>query len=140
MAQEIKTKKIEAVHLDEKKKTQFKANPMPDLDKPVVLPNKPVNVPTKAKPFDLWIEKRVEERKRKWEEDVENELKQQREAAKFKARPARVLEDEPFVAKPSEKSLTEIDPNFELHSDKRAKEREEYDMGRINREAELDAA
>ena len=43
------------------------------------------------------------------------------------------------MAKPSDKSLTEIDPNFELHSDKRAKEREEYDMGRINREAELDA-
>ena len=44
------------------------------------------------------IEKRVEERKRKWEEDVENELKQQREAANFKARPARVLENEPFVS------------------------------------------
>jgi hypothetical protein len=44
------------------------------------------------------IEKRVEERKRKWEEDVENELKQQREAAIFKARPARVLEEKPFVS------------------------------------------
>ena len=44
------------------------------------------------------IEQRVEERKRKWEEDVENELKQQREATKFKARPARVLEEESFVS------------------------------------------
>ena len=44
------------------------------------------------------IEKRVEERKRKWEEDVENELKQQREATRFKARPATVLEEEFFVS------------------------------------------
>ena len=44
------------------------------------------------------IEKRVEERKRKWEEDVENELKQQREATRFKARPATVLEEEIFVS------------------------------------------
>ena len=44
------------------------------------------------------IEKRVEERKRKWEEDVENELKQQREARKFQARPALVLDEESFVS------------------------------------------
>ena len=44
------------------------------------------------------IEKRVEERKRKWEEDVENELKQQREAANFRARPANVLDQAPFVS------------------------------------------
>ena len=42
----------------------------------------------------------MEERKRKWEENVENELKQRREAAEFKARPARVLEEEPFVSCP----------------------------------------
>ena len=50
------------------------------------------------KPLCFRIEKRVEERKRKWEEDVENELKQQREATRFKARPARVLEEESFVS------------------------------------------
>ena len=36
--------------------------------------------------------------------------------------------------------MTEIDPNFQLHSDKRAEEREEYDMKRKNKEAEMDAA
>ena len=51
-----------------------------------------------SKPEYYRIEKRVEERKRKWEEDVENELKQQREATRFKARPARVLEEESFVS------------------------------------------
>ena len=44
------------------------------------------------------------------------------------------------MPKPSEKPFTEIDPNFQLHSDKRAEEREEYDMRRKNKEAELDAA
>ena len=34
----------------------------------------------------------------------------------------------------------EIDSNFQLHSDKRAEEREEYEMRRKNKEAELDAA
>ena len=36
--------------------------------------------------------------------------------------------------------MTEIDPNFQLHSDKRAEEREEYEMKRRNKEAEMDAA
>ena len=44
------------------------------------------------------------------------------------------------VPKPSDKPLTEIDPNFQLHSDKRAEEREEYEMKRRNKEAEMDAA
>ena len=41
--------------------------------------------------------------------------------------------------KPSEKPLSQIDPNFQLHSDVRAEKREEYDMLRRNKEAELDA-
>jgi len=113
---------------------------MPNLEKIGGLPEKQNVQPTQAEPFNLLIEQRVEERKRKWEEDVENELKQQREATKFKARPARVLEEESFVPKPSDKPLTEIDPNFQLHSDKRAEEREEYEMKRRNKEAEMDAA
>ena len=40
--------------------------------------------------------------------------------------------------KPSEKPLSQIDPNFQLHSDIRAEKREEYDMLRRNKEAELD--
>lgn len=140
VAQELKSKKIEAVLEEEKKERQFKASNMPNLDKPASLPIKQPIMPTQAEPFNLWIEKRVEERKRKWEEDVENELKQQRAAANFTARPARVLEEAPFIPKPSDKPLAQIDQNFQLHSDRRAEEREEYDMKRKNKEAELDAA
>ena len=48
--------------------------------------------------FIYSIEKRVEERKRKFEEEVENQYKELREATKFKARPATVLEEAPFVS------------------------------------------
>ena len=44
------------------------------------------------------------------------------------------------MAKPSDKPLSQIDPNFMLHSDRRAEERQEYDMARKNKEAELDGA
>ena len=54
IAQEMKAKKIEAALEEEKKERQFKANPMPNLDKPVGLPNKQTNLPTQAEPFDLW--------------------------------------------------------------------------------------
>jgi hypothetical protein len=37
------------------------------------------------------IEKRVGDRLQKWQEDVDKELEQQREAAKFHARPATIL-------------------------------------------------
>jgi len=46
---------------------------------------------------------------------------------------------DPFIPAPSSKPPAEIDPNFELHSDKRAKERETYEMHRKAKEAELDA-
>jgi hypothetical protein len=84
------------------------------------------------------IEKRVETRLNKWQEDMEDELRRQREAALFKARPAAVLEQEPFVPKKSDKPLCEID-NVELHSDRRAMDREQYDMHRMKREADLEA-
>merc|ERR1719361_1463462 len=138
MAQESKAKKIEAVKEAEKKEEEFKAKPMPNLSKPIGLPNKQPAPPTEAQPFQLIIEKRVEERKRKFEEEVENQFKELREATKFKARPATVLEEAPFSTKPSEKPLSQIDPNFQLHSDIRAEKREEYDMLRRNKEAELD--
>ena len=54
IAHEMKAKKIEAVLEGEKRERQFKANPMPNHDKPVVLPTKQTNMPTQAEPFDLW--------------------------------------------------------------------------------------
>jgi targeting protein for Xklp2 len=41
------------------------------------------------------------------------------------------------LPKPSEKPLSEVS-NFELHSDRRARDREEYDLQRKQKEAELE--
>ena len=54
MAQEMKAKKIEAVLEEEKKERHFKANPMPNLDKKVIIPSQPPTLPTQAEPFNLW--------------------------------------------------------------------------------------
>ena len=83
------------------------------------------------------VEKRVEARVTKWQESLEMELKAQREAALFKARDPHVLNKEPFIPKASEKPLSEID-NFELHSDRRAAEREQYERMKKQKEAELE--
>jgi targeting protein for Xklp2 len=80
----------------------------------------------------------VEERLHKWQEEVKKELKEQREAANFKARPVTVLDKQPFQPKPSDKPLSEVS-NFELHSDRRAREREEFEQMRKQKEAELEA-
>ena len=50
----------------------------------------------------------------------------------------RFQEKQPFVPKPAEKPLLEVS-NFELHSDRRAREREEFDLQRKQKEAELEA-
>ena len=74
----------------------------------------------------------------KWHDEVEAELRKQREAAEFRAREAEILRKDPFIPKPSEKPLSEID-NFELHSDRRAAEREEYEMKKRERDVEKES-
>ena len=73
----------------------------------------------------------------KWQESLEAELKAQHDAALFKAREAEVLRKDPFQPKASEKPLSEID-NFELHSDRRAAEREHYERQKKQKEAEME--
>lgn len=46
-----KREKIDKILEQEKKEREFKANPMPNLNKPVGLPIKEVILPTEAKPF-----------------------------------------------------------------------------------------
>ena len=79
----------------------------------------------------------MEARVSKWQESLEAELKAQRDAALFKARDPEVLYKEPFVPKGSEKPLSEID-NFQLHSDRRAAEREQFERLKKQKEAELE--
>ena len=47
-----KHEKIEKILEQEKKEREFRANPMPDLHKPVALPLKNVLMPTDPKPFN----------------------------------------------------------------------------------------
>lgn len=69
---------------------------------------------------------------------MEEALRKQREAANFKAHPAKVLAAEPFVPAKSTKPLAEVS-NFQLHSDKRAIEREQFTMQQKQKEAELES-
>ena len=54
-------------------------------------------------------------------------------------RPASILDRQPFIPKPSDKPLSEVS-NFELHSDRRAREREQFDLQQKQREAELESS
>merc|ERR1712059_232953 len=85
------------------------------------------------------IEERVESRLAKWQEGVAKELEEQKAAALFKATDAKVLGAAPFVTKVSDKPLTEVS-NIVLHSDRRAEEREQYEMVRKENEVKLLAA
>lgn len=133
-----KREKIDKILEQEKKEREFKANPMPNLNKPVGLPIKEVILPTEAKPFHHEMEKRVENRIQKWQKGVEEELRKQQEAAMFKARPAKVLYQEPFRPEHHDKPMTEIS-NFELHSDRRAREREAFELEKKRKEADLES-
>eukprot|EP00095_Tigriopus_kingsejongensis_P000916 maker-scaffold186_size273091-snap-gene-1.36 protein:Tk00916 transcript:maker-scaffold186_size273091-snap-gene-1.36-mRNA-1 annotation:"targeting protein for xklp2 isoform x3" len=133
-----KRDRIEKIFEQEKKEREFKANPMPDLNKPVGLPIKEVILPTEVKPFHHEIEKRVENRVQKWQKSMEEELRKQQEAALFKARPAKVLQQEPFRPEHHEKPMIEIS-NFELHSDRRARDREAFELQKKRNEADLES-
>ena len=57
---------------------------------------------------------------------MEGEARKLQEAAQFKARPADVIHKKPFEPKKSERPLTDI-TTVELNTERRAKEREEFD-------------
>ena len=79
----------------------------------------------------------MDERVKKWNLDIEEEMRRNREAANFKANPAKVLDQPQFKPTKSDKPLAEVS-NFELHSDKRARDREEFEMRKKQREAGIE--
>ncbi|CAB4056760.1 TPX2 [Lepeophtheirus salmonis] len=93
-------------------------------------------MPTRIEPFNLDVnrKKRVEARLKKWEENLEQESRKQKEATKFKAKPAKL--GMPFVPAPSNKPLVEIS-NFELHTDRRAQDREVFELHIKEKEVEI---
>ncbi|NXJ83216.1 TPX2B protein, partial [Trogon melanurus] len=125
-----KEKKIEELQKEEVPK--FKALPLPYFDH-VKLPEKKVRNPTQPEPFNLQVDERGAAKLQSWKQQLEEDLKRQKEAACFKARPNTVVYQEPFVPKKENKMLSEslsgsvVPESFELATEKRAKERQEFE-------------
>lgn len=135
---EEKEKKLEELRNAEAPK--FKAQPLPDFDH-ISLPEKKVKDITQPEPFNLEIDKRGQSKLEVWKHQVEEERKRLKEISTFKARPNTVTHHEPFVPKKESRILTEslsgsiVQESFELATEKRAKERQEFEK----RLAELEA-
>ncbi|EOA96536.1 Targeting protein for Xklp2, partial [Anas platyrhynchos] len=133
-----KEKKIEELQKEEVPK--FKALPLPYFDR-VKLPEKKVKTPTQPEPFHLQIDERGAAKLQSWKQQLKEDLKRQKEAACFKARPNVVVHQEPFVPKKDNKPVSEslsgsvVPESFELATEKRAKERQEFEKRLANIEA-----
>ncbi|NXA03585.1 TPX2 protein, partial [Sapayoa aenigma] len=125
-----KEKKIEELQKEEVPK--FKAMPLPYFDQ-VKLPEKKVKTPTQPEPFHLQVDERGAAKLQSWKDQLKEDLKRQKEAACFKARPNTVVYQEPFVPKKEHKLLSEslsgsvVPESFELATERRAKERQEFE-------------
>uniref|UniRef100_G3SCX4 TPX2 microtubule nucleation factor n=1 Tax=Gorilla gorilla gorilla TaxID=9595 RepID=G3SCX4_GORGO len=133
-----KEKKIKELQKGEVPK--FKALPLPHFDT-INLPEKKVKSVTQIEPFCLETDRRGALKAQTWKHQLEEELRQQKEAACFKARPNTVISQEPFVPKKEKKSVAEglsgslVQEPFQLATEKRAKERQELEK----RMAEVEA-
>ncbi|XP_059396582.1 targeting protein for Xklp2-like isoform X2 [Carassius carassius] len=127
----MKEKKLEEMRNEEVPK--FKAQPLPDFHE-VHLPEKKVLEPTKPAPFKLMIDERGASKGERWEQMMKEELKRQAEAACFKARPNNVMHKEPFVPKKENRSIL-VPEGFQLATERRAKERMEFEKELSEKEA-----
>ncbi|XP_039575234.1 targeting protein for Xklp2 isoform X3 [Passer montanus] len=133
-----KEKKIEELQKEEVPK--FKALPLPYFDE-VKLPEKKVKNPTQPEPFHLQVDERGAAKLQSWKQQLEEDLKRQKEAACFKARPNTVTHQEPFVPKKEHRILSEslsgsvVPESFELATERRAKERQEFEKRLAEAEA-----
>ncbi|XP_018594565.1 targeting protein for Xklp2 isoform X1 [Scleropages formosus] len=137
--QALKEKRLEQMRNEEVPK--FKAQPLPDFHE-VHLPEKKVIEPTKVEPFRLLADERGAAKSERWEQMMKEELRQQVEAANFKARPNMVTSKEPFVPKKENRSVLEavshptVPEGFQLSTERRAKERQEFERSLCEREAQ----
>ncbi|XP_012583648.1 PREDICTED: targeting protein for Xklp2 isoform X2 [Condylura cristata] len=104
---------------------KFKALPVPHFDT-INLPEKKVKNATQIEPFCLETDKRGALKAQTWKHQLEEELKQQKEATCFKARPNNVTSQEPFVPKKERKPIAVQEP-FQLATERRAKEWQELE-------------
>ncbi|XP_029576010.1 targeting protein for Xklp2-B isoform X3 [Salmo trutta] len=134
----LKEKRLEELRHEEVPK--FKAQLLPDFHE-VVLPEKKVAEPTKPEPFKLLIDERGAVKHDRWEQMVKEEQKHQAEAATFKARPNMVTHKEPFIPKKENRAVLDYMSNsvvperFQLSTERRAKERLEFDQALSEKEA-----
>ncbi|XP_012686461.2 targeting protein for Xklp2 isoform X2 [Clupea harengus] len=126
----LKEKKLEELRKEESH--EFKATPLPDFNE-ISLPEKKVVEPTKLEPFRLQIDERGALKSDRWERMMKEELKQQAEAATFKARPNTVTHKEPFVPKKENRSILATE-EFHLYTERRAKERQDFEQEKSERE------
>ncbi|XP_073669129.1 targeting protein for Xklp2 isoform X2 [Paramisgurnus dabryanus] len=127
----MKEKKLEELRNEEVPK--FKAQPLPDFHE-VHLPEKKVLEPTKPAPFKLMADERGAVKGERWEQMMREELKHQAEAACFKARPNMITHKEPFVPKKENRSIL-VPEGFQLLTERRAKERLEFEKELCEKEA-----
>ncbi|XP_070587054.1 targeting protein for Xklp2-like isoform X2 [Erythrolamprus reginae] len=127
-----KEKKIEELQKEEVPK--FKAHPLLHFDH-INLPEKKIKSATKPEPFQLAIDARGAARQEMWQQQLKEEMRRQKEAAVFKAQPSQVLHQEPFVPRKDSKLLLAPD-QFELATERRARERQEFEKRQAEREAE----
>ena len=128
-----KEEKIKEVLQKETASASFKAQPMPiPLSPSETLPVKQLKPSTKSEPFQLRCDERAASRVDRWAKQVEDEVKEMREQAEFKATKnyEKVLSGKPWQPKLEHKSMTEP-LNVVLRSDARAKEREELQKRRL---------
>ncbi|XP_006881483.1 PREDICTED: targeting protein for Xklp2 [Elephantulus edwardii] len=134
-----KEKKIKELQKGEVPK--FKALPLPHFDT-INLPEKKVKTATQVEPFSLETDRRGAVKMQTWKHQLEEELKQQKEAACFKARPNTVISHEPFVPKKEKKTVAEAlagslaQEPFQLATEKRAQERQELEKKMAEVEAQ----
>ncbi|XP_073538914.1 targeting protein for Xklp2 isoform X2 [Phyllobates terribilis] len=113
---------------------KFKAQPLPQFDH-IALPEKKVKEVTSQEPFNLQIDKRGEQKLQRWKQQIKEEQKQQKEMTSFKARPNTVTNQEPFVPKKDSRMLS-VQENFELATERRARERQEFEKRFADMEAQ----
>ncbi|KAI0221310.1 hypothetical protein LSAT2_027322 [Lamellibrachia satsuma] len=130
-----KEEKIKQVYEEEKKKREFTAQLLPIVSPD--LPPKVVRSATKVVPFELEVDLRGAKKAEEWTFKLEEELKQQRALANFKAHSSSVLHKAPFVPIKSDKPLTEV-LDFELNTESRAERRAEWEQYQKERCDEAD--
>ncbi|KAM9855442.1 targeting protein for Xklp2 [Aulostomus maculatus] len=112
---------------------KFKAQLLPHFET-VVLPERKKVEPTKPEPFRLLVDERGVAKCSRWEQTMKEEQKKLKEVATFKARPNTVTHKAPFQPKKEDRAPVAAD-SFELATERRARERQEFEQLASEKEA-----